>query len=109
MLQAPSGACSLCGGRRQKVRKMSPAACRRGHEVDPTTPALARCARPRPASNGGPCKGSQARAWPPQRSAAAGHSLRQQSEARKGTLCWVEHRETTTQSAAGGSRGREGH
>ena len=87
--------------------------CRRPHAVGDTKwtrlpPALARCARPRPASNGGPCKGSQARAWPPQRSAAGGVSLRQQWEAPKGTLDWVEHRETSIQSAAGGSRGREG-
>lgn len=87
---------------------MSPAACRRGHEVAPTTPRVSEVCQAAPREHRKPCKGFQARAWPPQRSAAADPSLREtQSEGRKGTLCWVEHRETTTQSAAGGSRGRE--
>ncbi len=75
--------------------------------VSPTTPALARCAKAAPRERQKPCKGFQARAWPPQCSAAARLLSRQASEDRKGTLDWVEHRENHNPKRSGGSRGRE--
>ncbi len=58
------------------VRKMSPAARRRGHASGPDYPRVSEVCQAAPREHRKPCKGFQARAWPPQRSAAAGHSLR---------------------------------
>lgn len=82
--------------------------CRRPHAVgdtlvSPTTPRVSKVCQAAPREHRKPCKGFQARAWPPQRSAAADPSLREtQSEGRKGTLDWVEHRENLNPKRSGG-------